>query len=92
MLSVRELRVSYGPIAAVRGVSFDVGRGEVVTILGANGAGKTTLLRAIAGLAAGKQGAIAFDGIDIGRLPAHRVMALGVSLVPEGRQLSRPYG
>jgi branched-chain amino acid transport system ATP-binding protein len=87
LLEVGGLRVSYGPIAAVSDVSFQVGDGEVVTILGANGAGKTTLLRAIAGLAPGRQGTIAFDGVDIAALPAHRVMMRGVCLVPEGRQL-----
>ncbi len=87
MLKVTDLRVSYGPIAAVNGVTFNVGDGEVVTILGANGAGKTTILRAIAGLARGKSGSIVFDGTEIGTQSAHRVVAQGLCLVPEGRQL-----
>ena len=87
MLSVRDLSVSYSAVTAVNGVSFSVGDGEVVTILGANGAGKTTILRALSGLAAHKRGAIVFDGVEISAMPGHRVMAEGMCLVPEGRRL-----
>ena len=87
MLSVVDLSVSYGAVTAVNGVSFSVGEGEVVTILGANGAGKTTILRALSGLATNKRGHIVFDGVEIGAMPGHRVMARGVCLVPEGRRL-----
>ena len=87
MLSVVDLSVSYGAVTAVNGVSFSIGDGEVVTILGANGAGKTTILRALSGLASNKRGNIVFDGVEIGAMPGHRVMAQGVCLVPEGRRL-----
>ena len=87
MLSVQNLCVSYGAIAAVNDVSFTVGDGEVVTILGANGAGKTTILRAVSGLPVQKSGAIIFDGVNVAGLPGHRVVEHGVCLVPEGRRL-----
>jgi branched-chain amino acid transport system ATP-binding protein len=87
LLSVENLCVSYGAIAAVNDVSFTVGDGEVVTILGANGAGKTTILRAVSGLPVQKSGAIIFDGVSVAGLPGHRVVERGVCLVPEGRRL-----
>lgn len=87
MLSVREVSVHYGPVQAVRRTSLDVRRGEIVALLGANGAGKSSLLRAIAGAQAPSGGTITLDGEPIGGLGAHRVARLGVSLVPEGRQL-----
>src|SRR4051812_18278207 len=87
LLSVERLRVAYGPLDVLKGVSFEVQAGEIVTMLGSNGAGKTTTLRTIAGLMRPSSGAIRFDGAEIAGLPAHEVAALGLALVPEGRQL-----
>jgi len=83
-LEVRDLRVQYGGIKAVHGVSFSVMQGEVVTLIGANGAGKTSILRAISGLVP-YDGAIAFSGRDLRGVPAHRIVGLGMAHVPEGR-------
>jgi branched-chain amino acid transport system ATP-binding protein len=85
LLAVDDLHVAYGAVAALRGVSLSVEAGEVVTLIGANGAGKTTLLRTISGLLAPRRGQIRFAGTELIRLPAHRIVALGVSQVPEGR-------
>ncbi|HTO98885.1 MAG TPA: ABC transporter ATP-binding protein [Myxococcales bacterium] len=87
MLQVRDLRVSHRRIAAVQGVSLEVPEGRIAAIVGANGAGKSTLLRAIAGLDRADAGEISFQGRPIQRLPAHRRVGLGLSLVPEGRHL-----
>jgi branched-chain amino acid transport system ATP-binding protein len=87
MLQVRDLRVSHRRIPAVQGVSLEVGEGRIAAIVGANGAGKSTLLRAIAGLDRADAGEIAFQGRLIQRLPPHRRVGLGLSLVPEGRHL-----
>ena len=87
MLRVDDLHVSYGPVEVLKGASFRVGAGEIVTILGSNGAGKTTLLRTIVGLIAAQSGSIHFDNAEIGRRPAHKMIAQGLCLVPEGRQL-----
>jgi branched-chain amino acid transport system ATP-binding protein len=86
-LELRDLSVSYGGIAAVKGISFAVGRGEIVALIGANGAGKTSTLKAIAGLVPASSGRIAVFGSDIKALPAHRIVARGVVLVPEGRAI-----
>jgi branched-chain amino acid transport system ATP-binding protein len=85
LLAVEDLDVAYGAVAALRGVSLAVAAGEVVTLIGANGAGKTTLLRTISGLLAPRRGRIRFAGTELTRVPAHRIVALGVSQVPEGR-------
>jgi branched-chain amino acid transport system ATP-binding protein len=87
VLTVERLFVTYGPIRAVAGVSLEVGAGEVVALLGANGAGKTTLLHAIMGVLDSVQGRIAFDGREIAGIASHEIVALGIALVPEGRQL-----
>ena len=87
MLSVEGLRVRYGSLEVVKGISFAIRDGEIVTIIGGNGAGKTTTLRTIAGLHRPHQGQILFAGREIGGARPHDVAALGVSLVPEGRQL-----
>jgi len=87
LLEVRALTAFYGDFQALFGVSLGVARGEVVAIIGANGAGKSTLLRSIAGLMPGRRDAVVFDGEPIGDLPAHRVVARGIALVPEGRRL-----
>ena len=86
-LSVKALNLHHGLLHAVRDVSFAVGRGEVVALVGANGAGKTTLLRAIAGAHRPTSGAIELDGKDIAHVPAHRRVGMGIALVPEGRKL-----
>ncbi|MGT2935130.1 ABC transporter ATP-binding protein [Streptococcus castoreus] len=87
MLSVKNLSVSYGAIEAVRDVSFDVNEGEVVTLIGANGAGKTSILRTISGLVKPKSGSISFLGQDILKQPARKIVAAGLSQVPEGRHV-----
>ena len=85
MLKLESVSISYGAIQAVRDVSIDVPRGEVVTIIGANGAGKSTLLKSIVGLEPVAGGRISFDGKDITKTPAHRRTGMGVALSPEGR-------
>ena len=87
MLEVRNLEVTYGEFAAVRGVSFDVRDGDLVTIIGANGAGKTTTLRSVMGLLRPRAGQILFEGEDITAVPAHLRARRGISLVPEGRRI-----
>ena len=87
MLQVRDVRIGYGRVPAVHGVSFELSQGHVVAIVGANGSGKSTILRAIAGLNRVEVGQIAFEGRPIERLPAHRRVALGLALVPEGRHV-----
>ena len=87
LLEVRNLEVTYGESAAVRGVSFEVRQGDLVTIIGANGAGKSTTLRAIMGLQRPRAGRILFGGADITTEPAHRRARRGISLVPEGRRI-----
>ena len=86
MLTLESIQVSYGAIQALRGVSLAVKEGEVVTIIGANGAGKSTLLKSIVGLEPLVAGRILIDGQDASRVPAHRRLAMGVALSPEGRQ------
>ena len=85
MLKLESVSIFYGAIQAVRDVSIDVPRGEVVTIIGANGAGKSTLLKSIVGLEPVAGGRISFDGQDITKTPAHRRTGMGVALSPEGR-------
>ena len=84
LLSVRGLGVAYGGIRALRDVSFDVRRGEIVTLIGGNGAGKSSILRAISGVVP-REGTVVYDGLDLGRVPAHRIVGLGIAQVPEGR-------
>ncbi len=86
-LSVKNLHVSYGTVNAVRGVSFEVHEGEIVTLIGANGAGKTTLLRAISGLEKAKSGSILFDDTDLVKLQAHKIVEQGIVHIPEGRRI-----
>ena len=90
MLSVENVRSSYGRVEALHGVSLQVEDGEIVTLLGANGAGKTTLLHAISGIQPITGGTIRFQGTPFERLAAHVRVALGISQVPEGRQLFAP--
>jgi len=87
MLEVRGIEVSYGEFLALRGISFTVHEGELVTIIGANGAGKSTILRAVMGLVKCRKGEIFFQGEDITGSPAHQRARLGISLVPEGRKI-----
>jgi len=85
VLAIDDLRVSYGGIEALKGVSLTVGVGEIVALIGSNGAGKTTLMRAVSGLVAPSAGRIVFNGLDLSTVPPHRCPALGVAQVPEGR-------
>ncbi|MGJ7528272.1 ABC transporter ATP-binding protein [Variovorax sp. GB1P17] len=85
MLKIESVKVSYGAIEAVKGVSLEVRAGEVVTIIGANGAGKSTLLKSIVGLEPVAEGRVLIDGNDCTHVPAHRRVGLGVALSPEGR-------
>jgi branched-chain amino acid transport system ATP-binding protein len=87
MLDVRDVEVSYGEFLALRGVSFSVREGELVTIIGANGAGKSTILKSVMGLVKCRRGEIVFQGENITSAPPHRRARLGVSLVPEGRKI-----
>jgi branched-chain amino acid transport system ATP-binding protein len=87
MLKVENLYTAYGKIVALKGVSIDVSKGEIVTLIGANGAGKTTVLKTIAGLLKSQQGKITFNDRDITRMPAHLVVKNGISLAPEGRKI-----
>ena len=81
------MELAYGEVAAVRDVSFEVGEGEIVTLIGANGAGKSTTMRGVAGAMLPRKGRIVFDGRDVTRLPAHARTAAGIALVPEGRRV-----
>ena len=87
LLDLAGVDVHYGAICALTGVSFRVGEGEIVTLIGANGAGKTTTLRVISGSLRATAGTVRFDGHDITQLPAHAIPERGISHVPEGRQL-----
>jgi branched-chain amino acid transport system ATP-binding protein len=90
MLRIRNLDAGYGKLAVLRRVSLHVNRGEVVALIGANGAGKTTLLRTITGLVRARAGEILLSGRDVRRAPTEETVALGCSLVPEGRQVFAP--
>ncbi len=85
LLSLRKLVAGYGGITAVKGIDLDVDEGEIVTLIGSNGAGKSTTLRAISGVIRARSGSIAFQEQRIDRLAPHKIVALGISQVPEGR-------
>ena len=87
MLKAEDLNVYYGPIHAVKGVSFEVNDGEVVTLIGANGAGKSTSLKTVSGLMRSRGGKIEFMGKSIANTPAHKIVELGIAHVPEGRRI-----
>ena len=85
VLEVKDLRVHYGAIEALRGISLEVGAGQVVALIGANGAGKTTTLRAVSKMIRPSGGSVTFQGQDVTGLPSHRLVALGMAHAPEGR-------
>jgi branched-chain amino acid transport system ATP-binding protein len=87
MLEVKDLHVYYGVIQALKGISFEVNQGEVIALIGANGAGKTTTLHTLTGLIPAKQGSIIFEGKDITKTPAHKIVQMGIAHVPEGRRV-----
>lgn len=87
LLEVKDIKVYYGMIQALKGVSFEVNEGEVVALIGANGAGKTTTLHTITGLLRAKSGQILFGGKDISKVPAHKIVSMGMAHVPEGRRV-----
>lgn len=87
MLEVNELQVFYGMIQALKGISFHVNEGEVIALIGANGAGKTTTLQTVTGLIPAKSGSIVFTGKDITKVPAHKIVGMGIAHVPEGRRV-----
>ncbi len=87
LFTIKDLEVSYGSIAALKGISLQVHKGEIVTILGANGAGKTTTMRTISQLLKAKSGSIRFKGEELTEMPAHKVVKLGISHSPEGRRV-----
>ena len=87
MLEVKDLEVYYGMIQAIKGISFEVNEGEVIALIGANGAGKTTTLHTITGLLQASSGHVLFEGTDISKVPAHKIVSMGMAHVPEGRRV-----
>ena len=87
ILEVKDLEVYYGIIKAIKGISFEVNEGEIIALIGANGAGKTTTLHTITGLLSPKKGQVLFEGSDITKIPAHKIVGLGMAHVPEGRRV-----
>ena len=87
LLEVKDLEVSYGVIKALKGISFEVNEGEIVTLIGANGAGKTTTMQSVIGLIPKNGGTVLYDGQDITKTPCHKIVHLGMSQVPEGRRV-----
>ena len=87
MLEVKDLQVYYGVIQALKGISFHVNQGEVIALIGANGAGKTTTLQTLTGILSPKSGSIVFEGTDLTRTPAHKIVEMGMAHVPEGRRV-----
>ncbi len=87
MLHIENLQVYYGAINAIKGISFDVEQGEIIALIGANGAGKTTILHTISGLVPAKSGSITFNGTELTKTPAHKIVSMGMAHVPEGRRI-----
>ena len=87
MLEVKNLEVYYGVIRALKGISFEVNEGEIVTLIGANGAGKTTTMQSVVGLIPSRAGTVTFNGTNITKTPCHKIVHLGMTQVPEGRRI-----
>ena len=87
MLEIKDLEVFYGMIQAIKGISFEVNEGEIIALIGANGAGKTTILHTITGLLEASKGEVFFDGKNITKIPAHKIVSMGMAHVPEGRRV-----
>lgn len=87
LLEVKDLSVYYGVIQAIKGISFEVNEGEIVTLIGANGAGKTTTMQSIMGLIPARSGSVIYNGTDITKMPGHKIVHLGMTQVPEGRHV-----
>ena len=87
MLEIKDIEVYYGMIQAIKGISFEVNKGEIVALIGANGAGKTTTLQTITGLLKPQKGSVIFEKKDISKVPAHNIVSMGMSHVPEGRRV-----
>ena len=87
LLEVKDLQVYYGVICALKGISFEVNEGEIVSLIGANGAGKTTMMQSVVGIIPKKSGSVIFDGKDITKTPCHKIVQLGMTQVPEGRRI-----
>ena len=87
LLEVKNLEVYYGVICALKGISFEVNEGEIVSLIGANGAGKTTMMQSVVGMIPKKSGSVIFDGKDIRKTPCHKIVQLGMTQVPEGRRI-----
>ena len=87
LLEVKNLEVYYGVICALKGISFEVNEGEIVSLIGANGAGKTTMMQSVVGIIPKRSGTVLFDGQDITKTPCHKIVQLGMTQVPEGRRI-----
>lgn len=87
MLEIKNLHVHYGVIEAIKGIDFEVNKGEVIALIGANGAGKTTILHTISGLITPSEGSVIFEGRDITKIQGHKIVSMGMAHVPEGRRV-----
>ena len=87
MLEIKDLCVYYGVIQALKGISFEVNEGEVIALIGANGAGKTTTLHTLTGILPARSGSISFNGVELTKTPAHKIVKMGIAHVPEGRRI-----
>ena len=87
MLEIKDLSVYYGVIQALKGISFEVNEGEVIALIGANGAGKTTTLHTLTGILPAKSGSILYNGVELTKVPAHKIVKMGIAHVPEGRRI-----
>ena len=87
LLEVKNLEVYYGVICALKGISFEVNEGEIVSLIGANGAGKTTMMQSVVGIIPKRNGSVLFNGQDITKTPCHKIVQLGMTQVPEGRRI-----